>query len=339
MSFIATLKSLGARLMAKKVVVLTVVLLAIAVTAAGVWGVKSGKIDFKSWLLKPESQRVAKTTLDYVNKNLLQAGTTATLSKITLEGSVYKIDLAINGQNATVYVSRDAKFLFPAVFEMAGVKENASPEPSGEITKSEKPDVKLFVMSYCPYGLQAERAYLPVYDLLKSKADLGIYFVDYILHGKQELDENLRQYCLQKQDKDLYAKYLACFFKAGKADDCLAEVKADKKALQNCVSQTDLQFKITAGFTDESTWLNGQYPKFNIYSDLNAQYGVKGSPTIVINGKQVALNNRSAEAFKNLVCQAFLNQPAECSQTLSNDAAATGFGEGSTSGSGGNCAQ
>lgn len=337
MSFVELVKKLKTGLIAKKVVVLAIILLAIAATTTGTWLIKSGKIDFKSWILKPESQRVAQTTLEYVNKNLLQAGTTATLSKITLEGSVYKVELAINGSNATVYVSRDAKFLFPAVFEMAGVKESASPEPSGEMTKSEKPDVKLFVMSYCPYGLQAEKAYLPVYDLLKSKADFGIYFVNYIMHDKKELDENLRQYCLQKQDKDLYAKYLACFVKAGKADDCLTQVQANISALQNCVSQTDQQFKITAGYDDKNTWLNGQYPKFDIYSDLNTQYGVKGSPTIVINGKQVSLNNRSAEAFKTLVCQAFINQPAECSQTLSDTATAAGFGEESSNGSSGSC--
>ncbi len=339
MPFIELAKKLKTGLITKKVIVLTLALLAIAAVATGAWLTKSGKIDLKSWLLRPESQKVAAATLDYVNKNLLQAGTTATLSKITLEGSVYKVELAINGQNATVYVSRDAKFLFPAVFEMAGVKESASPTPSGEITKSEKPDVKLFVMSYCPYGLQAEKAYLPVYDLLKNKADFGIYFVDYIMHGKPELDENLRQYCLQKQDKDLYAKYLACFVKAGKADDCLTQVQANMSALQNCVSQTDQEFKITAGFADSSTWVNGQYPKFTIYSDLNTQYGVEGSPTIIINGKQVSLNNRSAEAFKTLVCQAFQTQPSECSQTLSDTAAAAGFGEEGSSGSGGDCGQ
>lgn len=56
-------------------------------------------------------------------------------------------------------------------------------------------------MSYCPYGLQAEKMFLPVYDLLKNKAEMGIYFVNYIMHDKKEIDENLREYCIQKEQE------------------------------------------------------------------------------------------------------------------------------------------
>lgn len=38
--------------------------------------------------------------------------------------------------------------------------------------KTDKPEVKFFVMSFCPYGNQAESGLEPVYQLLKTKVDL-----------------------------------------------------------------------------------------------------------------------------------------------------------------------
>ena len=54
------------------------------------------------------------------------------------------------------------------------VVADSTPEqtPSQEITKTDKPNVELFVMSFCPYGVQAETAMKPVVDLLGDSADI-----------------------------------------------------------------------------------------------------------------------------------------------------------------------
>ena len=227
---------------------------------------------------------------------------------------------------------------------------------SVEVPKSDNPDVKLFVMSYCPYGLQAQKMFLPVYDLLKGKAEMGVYFVNYIMHEKKEIDENLNQYCIQKEQKEKYSNYLNCFVLSGNSETCLSQAGVDKTKLSDCVVQTDEEYNIYSLYNDKSTWLNGNFPKFNVNLDLNEKYGVQGSPTIVINEtvivtdasqcpggeiKCVVISNfvRSPESFKNIVCQAFNLVPEECSQTLSNDAASTGIGGGTTASSGGGCGQ
>ena len=46
------------------------------------------------------------------------------------------------------------------------------------VTKSDRPKVELFVMSYCPYGLQMEKAYLPAWNLLKNNGIM--IFDDYL---------------------------------------------------------------------------------------------------------------------------------------------------------------
>ncbi len=304
--------------------------------------VKSGKMDLTGLSLKPKGQKIAESAIEYINTNILQGDTKTAFVSVSSQGSVYKVKLKVGADEPEVYVSKDGKFLFLSAIDIkpsATPSPQASEEPVASPPQTEKPDVKVFVMSYCPYGLQMEKAYLPVFDLLKGKANMGIYFVDYIMHGKQELDENLKQDCLQKEQWDKFGDYLACFVKSGQSETCLTQVGVNKTKLASCVDKTDKDLKITENYNDKSTWLNGTYPKFDVHKDLNETYQIQGSPTIVINGKQAELRTRSPEAFKNLICAAFTQKPAECSQTLSDTVGAPGFGEGTGNDTGGGCGQ
>jgi len=289
------------------------------------------------------SKEVGDKVINFINKNIPSAGNAASLISIEEEGSVYKIRLKVGDGEYDSYATKDGKLLFPEGYDLTVKTETETPAqtPSNqEITKSEKPDIKLFIMAYCPYGLQAQKMFLPVYDLLKEKAEIGVYFVNYIMHEKKEIDENLRQYCIQKEEKGKYYDYLSCFVKAGEFEKCLTEAKIDREKMNSCISQTDQKYKITQLYNDKSTWLNGNYPKFDVYDDLNKKYGVQGSPTIVINDKVVELGTRSPEKFKETICQAFNSPPTECSQALSDTAFSPGFGlETGSSGGGGGCGQ
>ncbi len=284
-------------------------------------------------------QAAAEKTIDFINKNLLQEGMTASLVKVTEENGLYKLTLKIGDKEFPSYVSKNGKILFPEEginLEEAPLAQKDTETPQ-EIEKRDRPDVKLFVMAHCPYGLQMEKAYLPVYNLLKDKADMAVYFVNYIMHGKEEIDENLRQYCIQKEQKEKYYDYLGCFVEKGNFEECLAQAKIDKDKMNSCISQTDKTYKITQLYNDKNTWLSGQFPKFDVHSDLNEKYGVQGSPTIVINDKVANVNPRSPEKFKEIICQAFNSLPAECSQTLSNEVPSPGLGGGTGCSSGGTC--
>jgi len=263
---------------------------------------------------------VAENTVKYINENFLTQGNTASLVSILDEGGIYKIVLDISGQEYESYVTKDGVFLFPDGYKMKREVEVSA--------KSDRPDVKLFVMSYCPYGLQAEKMFLPVYDLLKGKADMGIYFVDYIMHEKQEIDENLNQYCIQKEQNDKFSAYLGCFVLSGDSSSCLSEAGIDTEKVNVCVSATDEEFQITSLYNDKDTWLSGVYPVFNVHADLNEQYEVSGSPTVIINGKVIDIGSRTPENFKDIICQSFNSEPEECSQILSEESPSPGFGGG-----------
>jgi hypothetical protein len=283
----------------------------------------------------------AEKAITYINGNLLSPGLVASLLEATDEGEIYKIRLEVKENESVLgefssYVSQDGRFVFPEGYsldEAVSLEETAEVE----VTKADRPDIKLFVMSYCPYGLQAQKMFLPVYELLKDKADMGVYFVNYIMHEKQEIDENLNQYCLQKEQLEKYGDYLSCFVQSGNATACLSQVGADQEKLSACISQTDQEYSIYSLYEDKSSWLGGYYPKFDVNADLNEKYDVQGSPTIVINDQVVNVNSRSPEDFKNIVCQAFSSEPEECSQLLSEETPSAGLGDGVTTSSDGSC--
>jgi len=278
-------------------------------------------------------QEAAEKAISFINQNILQ-GMTASLLDTAEENEVFKIHFGIEDQEYDSYVTRNGKLLFVDAIDLDSTSEEE--ETTQDIPKRDRPDVKLFVMSYCPYGLQAQKMFLPVYDLLKDKADMGIYFVDYIMHEKDEIDENLNQYCIQKEQKEKFSNYLSCFVESGESEKCLSEANIDRGKLIACISSTDEEYNITAQYNDQNTWVNARFPKFDIHSDLNEQYGVQGSPTVVINDTVVNVSPRSPEKFKSVICQAFNVEPEECSQTLFEEAFAPGFG-GDTSSAEGSC--
>ncbi|PIT88268.1 MAG: hypothetical protein COU29_03305 [Candidatus Magasanikbacteria bacterium CG10_big_fil_rev_8_21_14_0_10_36_32] len=198
-------------------------------------------------------------------------------------------------------------------------------QASADVPKTDKPTVELFVMSYCPYGLQMEKAFLPVMDLLKDEATMDIKFVSYAMHGKKEIDENTRQYCIQKEQNGKFLDYMECFTGKDDSAGCLKASGIDEAKMNACVAKSDKDFGITAQYNDQASWLSGQFPIYPVHEELNEQYGVQGSPTLVINGVE-ANASRSPEAIKQVVCSSFKTPPDLCKQILSNSAAGAGFG-------------
>jgi len=174
------------------------------------------------------------------------------------------------------------------------------------------PTLDVFVMSYCPYGTQIEKALIPAWKLLREKANLKVRFVSYAMHGDQETQENKLQLCL-REETDKFWNYLECFLEAGDSAGCLNKAGVDSAKLNTCISTKA-----------DSYW--------DIDKELNTKYGVQGSPTVVLDGK-VIQPDRSPDALKQAVCDAFTSKPSECSQALSTAATSPGFGASASSGS------
>lgn len=263
-------------------------------------------------------------------------GATAELIEVNSEGALYEVVVSIEGQEVPVYITKDGKSLVPQLVPLEDDgKEPASTTPAKtaptpEVVKSDKPVVEAFVMSHCPYGTQIEKGLVPVMKLLGDKIDAEIKFVYYAMHPSQgEVEEQLNQYCIQEEQNDLFLDYLMCFLEAGDGEGCIDEMNIDKSQLATCVEATDKEFNVIANLEDQSSWLSGRFPKFDIHKAENDKYSVGGSPTLVINGAQVSVG-RDSVALLDAVCAAFNDAPEECDFEFDAVTPSPGFGLSTT---------
>ena len=148
-----------------------------------------------------------------------------------------------------------------------------------------KPDVELFVMSYCPYGVQAEQELLPFLETYGDTIDFKLRFIIgkeetsaedasgdikfTSLHGEPELMENKRQMVIAELYPDKLFDYLLC-----RADHlqeawvhCAQDVELDVGRIAEAVEAEKLTLELVEEIQRKE--------KLNI----------KGSPTLVIDGR------------------------------------------------------
>jgi len=243
---------------------------------------------------------------------------------VSKESGFYKIDYESEKTGKSfIYLTLDGNYLIGGLTSLAVEEEEEEPEPVGsEIPKEDIPKVELFVVSYCPYGIGAEKGFLPVMELLKDKADLQITFM-HTQHGEKEDKENKLQICLREEQESKYLNYLGCFLEDGNSERCLVQAKIDKAKLDTC--------------------LGSKIEKYHL-EDISSteKYGITGSPSLIINGVKAnipQLKDRTPTNFLNLVCSAFNEKPEECSNVLSLEIQSPQFGysSDSDSSSGGQC--
>lgn len=265
----------------------------------------------------------------FINENLMMPGTKAHITEIIKEYGLYKIMVDVGlGEIIESYISQDGKLFFPQSIDMQEYEnQNNKPLTTTEIlNKQERPYVELFVMSHCPYGVQMEKALLPVISLLKDYLDFELKFNTYAMHDKVELDEQLTQYCIQKEDQENLISYLTCFNKTEDSKKCLNENKINATKISTCVKTADKEYKVTENYNNKTTWLSETYPIFTLFQADNEKYGVEGSPTLIIN-EELTSPDRTSQSLLNLICSSFINPPTECQTELSNVAPGYGFGE------------
>lgn len=282
--------------------------------------------------LDPEEAKTV--TEEFINEFLMAPGSKATVKEIEEVYGLYKVKVDIVSDIIESFTTKDGKIFFPQAFYVDEVKNqtNNNSEQTApvnvEVPKTNKPNVELFVMSHCPYGTQIEKGILPVIKTLGDKIDFELKFVDYAMHGEIELQEQLAQYCIQKEQSNKFIPYLECFLLQGNTDACLAEVEINQNQLDTCIEETDSEYKITENFENNIDF-KGSYPGFIIHKDENTKYGVAGSPALIINETQVQ-SARDPQSLLNIICSAFNDEPEECSTTLSPENPAPGFGTETT---------
>ncbi|MFH1802885.1 MAG: DsbA family protein [archaeon] len=277
--------------------------------------------------------------LDFLNSNPSITGEVELVSS-ELDGQFYKVILNYQDQEVPVFTTLDGEFLVGNPVALNEVEDTAGdtatpaetqPSPDTSVPKSDKPVVELFIMSHCPYGTQIEKGIMPVVKTLGDKIDFELKFVNYAMHGEKEVLEQLNQYCIESEQNDKLLTYLECFLEASDGQGCLVEAGVDQTKLATCAARVDQEFAIKDNLADQSKWLNGRFPQFNTHKAENEEYGVKGSPTLVVNGQQ-ASSGRDPASLLGTICAAFNDAPEECNTELSAASPSPGFGWSATAG-------
>lgn len=345
----------------KNQILLGVAIAAIVVTVALV-SLKSVPGNVLSFLTPAASPDViAKKSVDYLNKSVLQQGQTAELVSFSEESGVVKMKIKIGATTYDSYATRDGKFLFPEAFTLNGATPAPAangqpaaqaPANTADVAKVTKTSLEAFVVADCPFGLQADRAIVQAIKAAPALADyIKIRFIGSAsgnnitsMHdGGQnglEAKENERQICIREQQPAKFISYLECYIQKsagalpnsmpiGDSTGCLTKTKVDVAKVNACMSDP----------AQGVAYLKADYA-------LADKYGVQGSPTFVLNGKQVTetpFGGRSAKGMGQMVCASSVTPPAFCQGAkFSTDQAATSFsltyaGAGAT-GATANCA-
>jgi len=269
-----------------------------------------------------------------LNENFLAPqGVGARLMNASEEGGLYRIAFRIERggqvlQDAEAYISKDGSLLFPQAINLSQRISMQEPSPPS-IPKSDRPEVMLFVMSFCPYGIAAEKAMFPVVEALGGSVSIEPHFVIYdnlcaggrcdpadyciaggslcSLHGMNELLEDVRQLCIWKYERAKFWDYVMHV-------DNNCSIQTISTCWRDAANATGIdQGKISSCEASEAeALLRAEYA-------LNQQHGVQGSPTLIINGVEYS-GARTPQAFQQAICGAFNSPPAGCSATLSSTA-------------------
>lgn len=281
-------------------------------------------------------QKIAESSIEYINTTILSGGTTASLVSVSEESGVVKMRANIGGTEYDLYATKDGKFLFPEAINMAPKEADNSSNTEAvkktceSLEKSENPELQAFVVSQCPYGLQMQRVLAKVIEGIPSLAsNIKVRYMGTVsngtlssMHGEEEAQENMRQICIREEQASKYWKYVSCYMQAGKTDNCLASTGVDTAKLNACVADSGRGLA---------------YAKTD--ADLTTQYSIKGSPTLIVDGAEVSefdFGGRTAESVKSIICCSMTDQPQSCSAELDTSSAASSFSTSYTSSSGSN---
>ncbi len=160
---------------------------------------------------------------------------------------------------------------------------------TSRVSRIGTPTVELFVMSYCPFGVQAEQKLIPIVKEFGDTIDFKLRFIAkenpekrsqditpfVSLHGYPEVAEDIRQLLIAKEYPDKYLDYLLC------------RAKKLNESWEACARKLNIDVeKIQARFDAPEA---EQLFRENI--KRAAELGIKASPTILVDNHQFRANH------------------------------------------------
>ncbi len=166
--------------------------------------------------------------------------------------------------------------------------------------------VELYIMSQCPYGVQAENAFKDAVEKLGPDLDFKVEFIGQTgpdgalssMHGPKEVMGDTVQACAQKYTPKWF-QLILCQNKNSREVDtnweaCATEIGAPADKIKACANGEEGKTLLKASF------------------DRASAKGARGSPTIYVGGNQYQGGRRPADLMK-AICAAYTDKrPAAC---------------------------
>ena len=159
---------------------------------------------------------------------------------------------------------------------------------ASRIARMGKPTLELFVMSYCPFGVQAEEKIIPIVKKFGDAIDFKLQFIAQekekpspqdispftSLHGYPEVAENIRQLLVAQEYPDRYLDYILC--RGKKLDksweDCAQKLGIDVAKIQALFDAPEAAQRFRENFARAEA------------------LGIKASPTILVDNHKFGAN-------------------------------------------------
>ena len=159
---------------------------------------------------------------------------------------------------------------------------------ASRIARMGKPTLELFVMSYCPFGVQAEEKIIPIVKEFGDQIDFKLQFIAHekvepsahditpftSLHGYPEVAENIRQLLIAQEYPDRYLDYILC------------RGKKLEKSWETCAEKLGINVARIQALCDAPE--TEQLFRENIQRAV--ELGVRASPTILVDEHQFRAN-------------------------------------------------
>lgn len=259
-----------------------------------------------------------KTIPAAIKKVLNSPDTKFEIASVKETSGVYEFQLKLQNQSYTSYITKDGKILFTSGVVVDGSKKDTATTQEqkkltcNDLNKAEKPTLTAFVVANCPFGLQTQRVFKKVMEELPDlEQNLKIKYIGEIvngkitaMHGDEEAQENLRQICIRDEQPTLYWPYVNCYMQEGKTEQCLANTGVDTAMMNACMEDP----KRGNAFAQKDF-------------DLANKFKVSGSPTLLLNDKQVVsefdFGGRVPNSMKTMLCCGSKTKGDYCSKDIS----------------------
>jgi len=300
-------------------------------------------VENKTEVFAPNMQKINEIKQIFEDYYYLQTGERTTLSYSSAKEMDGIIQITYTSadlpQPLQIYASTNYQYLIPNVISLsdlkssieAAKKELESMSQSQEMQKSEKPEVKLYIMSFCPYGDAAEQAFNSVIHTLGESIDFEPIYIIYDETISPQYSASNTEYCMVDEQNVAYCsmhginelkqgiREIAIFRLYGAKTWADYVNAADQKCslgnIEECWKTVAEEMSLDSAEIEK-------YYNEHLYEILADQkqktFSAKkfGSPSILINGKDYS-GSRTPESIKTAICSAFITLPEECSATLS----------------------